>query len=361
MATSRAAALQSLVLDESLRQYQSAAVSSVQNLASTFTNIAHALQKDKAQSAQHSQTVQRQLATLATTINEHAHMIEELRQEQATMYSRIADLLGRPSSGGRGRSDLVARLEKLERMLDMDPNESGDDDGGSIGEHGSLENNQDRSLVNLSSDNNDSLHPSSSSSSSVNNNTTTPFRPPTSSPSAAEPLSSRGSRRSRPPSSNPNAYSSSSSSGNSSSFTPTSSSSSSSAPSTSPSSTGSSVYPIARSTSRAEAGSPYQSLVPGSSSSGGSNRHASSLLARLDAIESRQRRIEQFINAQTGMFECYVNLIFHRRYVLCPSPTAIYLEYPLPFHSLTHTHTHSLTPSLSYIPTCISIHIPSFV
>jgi hypothetical protein len=80
MAVSRAAVLQSLVLDDSLRQYQSAAVNSVQSLASSFTGIAHALQKQKVQATYAEQTFTKQINETMSMVNSHDLQIIDLKQ-----------------------------------------------------------------------------------------------------------------------------------------------------------------------------------------------------------------------------------------------------------------------------------------
>jgi len=102
MAVSRAAVLQSLVLDESLRQYQAAAVNTVQNLASAFTGIAHAMQKQKVQTSHVEGAIQKQINAMALTINEQAAVIEDLRASQDRWALRFGGDLSASSGGGGG-------------------------------------------------------------------------------------------------------------------------------------------------------------------------------------------------------------------------------------------------------------------
>jgi septation ring formation regulator EzrA len=107
MAVSRAAVLQSLVLDESLRQYQAAAVNTVQNLASAFTGVAHALQKQKVQTSHVEGAIQKQINAMALTINEQAAVIEDLRAAQERWAARYGDA-GPPVPGAQDTSSNLA-------------------------------------------------------------------------------------------------------------------------------------------------------------------------------------------------------------------------------------------------------------
>ena len=114
---SRAAVLQSLVVDESLRQYQTSAINTVQNMASTFTNIAHALQKQKVESTQFEQTLQKQINALIMTINEQASVIEDLKATQDSWSERFGLLSkGDPD---KNKYSIAARISRIEQYLSL--------------------------------------------------------------------------------------------------------------------------------------------------------------------------------------------------------------------------------------------------
>ncbi len=292
MSISRAAVLQSLVLDESLRQYQSAAVNTVQNLASTFTGIAHALQKQKVQSTNVEQNVQKQLNTLAISMNEHASTIEEIKAEQASMLARIMDN-ARYRAGSKEGRDILKRLERLERLLDVedeDEEEEGEGDGldGKVGVNENGERSSIRRQRSAVSGYDGDADAAGDSGTSGEKQSTEGRR-----------TLQKGNRRGTL-----NDPSSSSSSfggvGDGDAETPRTArrgnrnSAASSQPGSSSSNSGSSDGALSSS------GSGKSGASAGGMGTGNINTKSLSIATRIDSMETRQRQLEHFIKSQTG-------------------------------------------------------------
>eukprot|EP00462_Mataza_sp_D1_P017793 CAMPEP_0175152086 /NCGR_PEP_ID=MMETSP0087-20121206/18900_1 /TAXON_ID=136419 /ORGANISM="Unknown Unknown, Strain D1" /LENGTH=235 /DNA_ID=CAMNT_0016438443 /DNA_START=75 /DNA_END=782 /DNA_ORIENTATION=+ len=122
--------LKNLVLEDTLRTYQQAAISTVENMASSFTAVAQALQKNQTHAKFVESSFQEKLNEAMGNINTNNHTIKELQSEVEQMENRLSQKMASLASNTMpqqqamlAQQQLMAQQQQQQQQL---PNTPGD-------------------------------------------------------------------------------------------------------------------------------------------------------------------------------------------------------------------------------------------